>query len=969
MEKITRPERIPEAQGAEALIRGKDWSQSPLGPAGNWSPVLRSYLATVLAAKQPMFVVWGRELSFFYNDAYAPILGAKHPNAMGRPFSEVWSDIWPQFKPIVDRTLADDAQVFEDLPIPMMRNGYPETPYFSFSYTPLRDETNAIAGLFCAATETTAKVAAEREAAAERNRLRQLFEQAPGFMVVLRGPSLVFEMMNTAFLQLVGHRDMIGKPVRDALPEVEGQGFFETLDHAYATVEVFVGRQLRVQLQRQPAAPLETRYVDFVFQPIVDAAGVVTGIFVEGSDVTDTWEAQQALRRERDVSHAARMQADALASERSAILAQLAEGVIVTDAAGAITFVNDAASRIHGVADLQIAPESYATRYNLYTEQGEVFPASELPLARAVLRDEVVTNERWVIKRPDGTRVVAVGSARPLRGLDGAKLGAVLTLRDETARVTAEADLHELNETLENRVTTALAERNLLATLVETTDAFIQVLDLDYRILAVNRACSDEFDRVYGVRPKLGDTYPDLLAAWPGELAAAQGLWSRAFAGEQFTVIEPFGDATRDRPVYEIKFNTLRDEHGAIIGAYQFFYDVTERLRDQERLSQAEEQLRQSQKMEAVGQLTGGIAHDFNNLLQGITGSLEVVQRRVAQGRTEGLDRFISGAVTSANRAAALTHRLLAFSRRQPLDPKPVAANPLLASMEDLLRRTLGDVIDLELVLDDGLWLTLSDANQLENAVLNLAINARDAMPSGGRLTISTSNVDVGRDGDRNMKAGPYIRISVKDEGTGMPPEVVDRAFEPFFTTKPIGEGTGLGLSMIYGFLRQSEGYAQICSEVGQGTTVHLYLPRYTGAATVAQPAAPPDTDPPDAHGEVIVVVEDDPVVRGLIVETLNDLGYCALQARDGSSGLALLEATGRVDLLITDIGLPGLDGRLVAEAARGLHPEVNVLFITGYAENGSVTAGFLGPGMSLLTKPFAMDVLASRIRTIVEGG
>ncbi len=966
---VSMPVALPEFGEMEAMMRNRDWSDSPLGAMESWSPVLRSFLALVMAAKQPMFLAWGPDLCFLYNDGYAPILGAKHPQALGRPFSEVWSDIWPQISPIVAATLSGEAQIFEDLPIPMTRYGHPETPFFSFSYTPLRDDKNAIAGMFCAATETTAKVMAEREAADERMRLRQLFEQAPGFMCVLQGPSHVFEMTNAAYLQLVGHRDLVGMSVLDALPEVEGQGFFEMLAQVYSTGEAFVGRQLQVELQRQPDAPLETRYVDFVYQPILDAMGEVTGIFVEGSDVSENYAAQEALRRERDVSLAARMKADAVAAEQTAILAQLAEGVVVTDAAGAITFVNEAASRIHGVADLQVPPESYSERYNLYTESGEPYPFLDLPLARAVLEDKVVEDARWVIVRPDGTRVVAVGNARPLRGLNDTKIGAVLTLRDETARVTAEANLQELNETLEARVKAALAERNLLATLIETTDAFIQVVDLEYRILAINKAGADEFERVYGRRPNVGDTYGNLLGDRPEELAAVRALWARALAGEQFTVTEPFGDAARDRPYYEFKFSTLRDEYGERIGAYQFVYDVTERLRDQDRLRQAEEQLRQSQKMEAVGQLTGGIAHDFNNLLQGITGSLDVVQKRIAAGRTSELDRFISGAVTSANRAAALTHRLLAFSRRQPLDPKPVDANPLLASMEDLLRRTLGETIELELWLADGLWPTLCDANQLENAVLNLVINARDAMPKGGKLTITTENTDIdGRPGLSNMNTRSHICISVTDTGTGMSRAVMDRAFEPFFTTKPIGDGTGLGLSMIYGFARQSEGHAKIYSKVGQGTTVRLYLPRYNGEKAVADIAVPQPEAKGAQRGEVVVVVEDEPVVRGLIIETLSELGYTALAASDGPAGVQLLTEAERVDLLITDIGLPGTDGRQVADAARLRHPGLPVLFITGYAEKASAAGGFLEPGMSLLTKPFAMDTLAARIRNIIEG-
>ncbi|MFK8252805.1 PAS domain S-box protein [Ancylobacter terrae] len=384
-----------------------------------------------------------------------------------------------------------------------------------------------------------------------------------------------------------------------------------------------------------------------------------------------------------------------------------------------------------------------------------------------------------------------------------------------------------------------------------------------------------------------------------------------------------------------------------------------------------EEALRQSQKMEAVGQLTGGIAHDFNNLLQGITGSLDILGNRIAQGRTDDLTRWLAGAKSSAQRAAALTHRLLAFSRRQPLDPRPVRANPLIASLEDMLRRTLGERIQLELVLAGGLWLTRCDPNQLESAILNLAINARDAMPDGGKLTIETCNAHLDSHyaaRQRDVKPGQYVCICVTDTGIGMSKEIIARAFEPFFTTKPIGQGTGLGLSMIYGFTRQSEGYARIYSEVGHGTTVKLYLPRHRGEEDPEEIATSLRDAPGSDAGEVVLVVEDEAVVRGLIVEVLGELGYRAIEAGDGPKGLEILQSNRRIDLLITDIGLPGLNGRQVADGARVTRPDLKVLFMTGYAENAALASGFLEPGMAMITKPFAMDVLANRIREIIGG-
>jgi PAS domain S-box-containing protein len=399
---------------------------------------------------------------------------------------------------------------------------------------------------------------------------------------------------------------------------------------------------------------------------------------------------------------------------------------------------------------------------------------------------------------------------------------------------------------------------------------------------------------------------------------------------------------------------------------------LEERVKERtQELMRAEEQLRQAQKMEAVGQLTGGIAHDFNNLLAGIVGSLDLMQTRMAHGRTENIERYAKAAMSSAQRAAALTHRLLAFSRRQPLDPKPVNANQLVATMEDLLRRTIGPQHALEIVTAGDLWTTLCDPNQLESAILNLAINARDAMPDGGKLTIETANTHLDNAyaaAQRDVTPGQYVAICVTDTGTGMQPDVIARAFEPFFTTKPLGQGTGLGLSMVYGFAKQSEGHLRIYSEVSQGTTIKIYLPRHRGAAEDELPGEAPTEAPRAEAGETVLVVEDEPVIRDLIVEVLQDLGYRALEAPDGPSGLRILRSRRRIDLLVTDVGLPGLNGRQLADHARETRPDLRVLFITGYAENATLASGFLEPGMEMITKPFAVDALATRIRSIIQG-
>jgi PAS domain S-box-containing protein len=402
---------------------------------------------------------------------------------------------------------------------------------------------------------------------------------------------------------------------------------------------------------------------------------------------------------------------------------------------------------------------------------------------------------------------------------------------------------------------------------------------------------------------------------------------------------------------------------------YAVARDVTAEKAAAERLKATEEALLQSQKMEAVGQLTGGIAHDFNNLLTGIVGSLDLLQTRLDQGRTDNVARYINAAMTSANRAAALTHRLLAFARRQPLIPKSVDVNQLVVSLEDLLRRTIGETIDLEIAALDGLWCTLCDPNQLESALLNLAINARDAMPDGGKLTITTANARLdGMTADTPaLSPGDYICIGVTDSGTGMSAEVAARAFDPFFTTKPIGQGTGLGLSMIYGFARQSNGHVTIDSKLGQGTSVKLYLPRHHGDVA-AEHASAVRAAEHAATGETVLVVEDEPVVRGVIMEMLGEQGYRTLEAVDGPSGLRMLRTNERIDLLVTDVGLPGMNGRQLADQARETRPDLKILFITGYAESVAIADGFLLPGMEMITKPFDLGNLSRRIRAMVSG-
>jgi PAS domain S-box-containing protein len=408
-----------------------------------------------------------------------------------------------------------------------------------------------------------------------------------------------------------------------------------------------------------------------------------------------------------------------------------------------------------------------------------------------------------------------------------------------------------------------------------------------------------------------------------------------------------------------------------IVGFAKVTRDMTERREAQLELERSQQALFQSQKMQAVGQLTGGLAHDFNNLLTGITGSLDLMKARLAQGRVNELDRYITAAQGAASRAATLTHRLLAFSRQQTLAPKVTDANKLIAGMEELIRRTVAPETEIETVFAAGLWPCYCDQNQLENAILNLCINARDAMPEGGRITIETANSWIDRAAaiQRDMPKGQYIAICVTDTGVGMPADVIARAFDPFFTTKPIGKGTGLGLSMIYGFAKQSDGQVRIYSEVGQGTTVKIYLPRYHGEDSANDEVEQQSQSMPvSGAGETVLVVDDEPTVRMLIGDTLEELGYTGIEAGDAAAGLKILQSDARIDLLITDVGLPGgMNGKQMADAARVARPGLKVLFITGYAENAAISNGHLEPGMHVMSKPFAMEHLAMQIRSIIE--
>jgi signal transduction histidine kinase/FixJ family two-component response regulator len=545
---------------------------------------------------------------------------------------------------------------------------------------------------------------------------------------------------------------------------------------------------------------------------------------------------------------------------------------------------------------------------------------------------------------------------------DGLRL--IGAMREITAERRIAEDLRQMNESLERRVAEAVAERQLWADMFEGSDDPVAAVDKDLRFIAMNEAYGRICARLFGVRFQIGDSIEDALAHMPAARDAAAGLWRRALAGEVIDIPRS-GEADPSGSFFDIKMSPLR-RHGVIIGAYQYSRDVTPRVRAQLRLRETQAALQRAQKMEALGQLTGGVAHDFNNLLQVVSGNLQLLSKDVAGN--ERAEQRVRNALSGVARGAKLASQLLAFGRRQALEPRPCNLARFLQGMDDMLRRTLGEEVELETVISGGLWNTLIDPGQLENAILNLAINARDAMAGVGRLTLEAGNAFLDDEYARlheDVTPGQYVMVAVTDTGCGMTREVMDRVFEPFFSTKPEGQGTGLGLSMVYGLIKQSHGHVKIYSEAGEGTTIKLYLPR----ALQAEEVLPDPASAPAVGGEeTILVVEDDEQVCETAVALLTDLGYRVLKARDAASALVVVESGVSIDLIFTDVVMPGpVRSPELAARARERIPGVAVLFTSGYTENAIVHGGRLDPGVELLSKPYTREALARKVRHVLR--
>jgi PAS domain S-box-containing protein len=600
-------------------------------------------------------------------------------------------------------------------------------------------------------------------------------------------------------------------------------------------------------------------------------------------------------------------------------------------------------------------------------------PAQRMAYVEQLRRDGMVTDYPARLRRSNGDIIDVEASANILE-IDG-ELILVAIVKDVTERKRAEqelrdreAALRQLNETLEQRVQERTAQLRTsearIRSIFETSYQFMGLLAPDGTLLDANHASLEgigaRLDDVVG-RPLWDTPWFNATPGMPEKVrASVQAVAKGATVRHEITVNLPTGMRT-----FDFSMRPIVDANGNVTGIVPEAVEITERR-------QAEEALRQAQKMEAVGQLTGGLAHDFNNLLAGVVGNLQLMRVRLAQGSIGSLAGYIDSAEAVADRAAALTHRLLAFSRRQTLDSKITNVNQLVTSMRELIQRTVGPAVQVNTVLAEDAWNTMCDAHQLESALLNLAINARDAMPMGGRLTIETNNsilheTKIAR--QEGVAPGEYVTISVTDTGTGMSADVIARAFDPFFTTKPIGQGTGLGLSMIFGFIKQSGGYVRIHSDPGVGTTVRIHLPMHAGEAQDDAGTKKAIAAVPAAVRASILLVDDEAPLRMLLAEMLSEAGYTVIEAADGHEGLNMLQSQQHIDLLISDVGLPGnMNGRQMVDAARALRPDLKVVFITGYAEHAVIGNGALESGMQVMIKPFPLDAFLAKVSSLLEG-
>ncbi len=973
-------------------IRTHPWAATPFGEIETWPDRLRFVLDMALASSFPTAIYWGPELRLLYNDAWAPIPAERHPWALGRPGAEVWADIWDVVGPQIEAVLASGRGFATyDQHLRMVRDGVPCDTWWNYSFTAIRGDDGQVLGVLNQGNETTRVVLAERARRREVERLRELFDQAPAAVALVTGPRHVFEFANPAYQQLIGGREILGRPVADALPEVIEQGYGTLLDRVFRTGETYRADNTPVLLQRSADEPREQRILDFVYQPVRGADGRVSGIFVSANDVTQRARAEEAARASAEELREA--------TETQAFLYTLAEHLRQLDSQDAILRETAAALARHLGADRVgfYRVDGDVLRLGACTTDGRL-PALGGTLPITTLTDAVVDRYRGgrtlivtdAARDPQlaGTQFSALTPAAigvPL--LRGGEWVATLYVNHADPRAWQEDEVAFV-EGVAEIAWDAVERATALGALRESEEKFRAIANSIDQMVWSTRPDGhhDYFNRRWseftGLPPGASEGGRWIDSIHPDDRARTDTRWQACLrTGETYHIEYRLRHRSGIYRWVLARAKPMRDPGGQISRWFGTCTDIQEivdarevlaRSREEleaavrertERLMAAEEQLRQAQKMEAVGQLTGGIAHDFNNMLAVVIGGLDLLERRLRQGRTD-VGRYLDAARDGATRAAALTQRLLAFSRRQPLAPRRIDANAMIGGMIDLLVRTLGEGVVVETKPGLGLRAALADPNQLENALLNLCVNARDAMPEGGLLTLATRNATLtaAQVAGWGIDPGDYVEIAVADTGTGMPPDVAARAFDPFFTTKGVGKGTGLGLSQVYGFVTQSGGSVRIESAPGAGTTVRLFLPAQPGVA--AQPGPPPER-PPFAGarpGEVVLVVEDEERVRTFSTEALRELGYQVIEAASPAEALRILDMGRPVSLLFSDVVMPEMNGHALAHEARRRLPALRVLLTSGYAPE-SVEAD----RADILPKPFDVDQLARRVRAVLD--
>ena len=984
-------------------IRETDWAAHPLGPHEHWPEPLRIALGIALGSSFPTAVYWGSELHLLYNDAWQPVAGHRHPWAMGRPAAEVWPDIWSVVGPQFEAVLAE-GQAFAtyDQMLPMERDGAPAETYWNYSLSPIRDEDGRIIGVFNQGNETTAIILAERSRSVEATLLRESQER---LQLALESSMSIGTWdwdvaadrvtADERFAKLYGVDPEVARDGADittffgAIHPEDLSQVKEAIDTTLTRGEPFIAEYRLVQ---QDGSLL---WVTAQGRATFDASGRPVRFPGISFDITK--------RREAEI--AARVAATdlALANEAQAFTFRLAERLRSLDGASAILRLS--ATTLGGrlgadrVGFYRVAPDDMAQFLTCWTSERLPPLTGTIPLA-----DFGVTN----VERYRAGETLVFDDYRTDPGLRGTRIGqlagsgvgvplrrgghwAATLYANHAAPHHWSVDEVALIEAVAEITWDAVDRANAVAALRESEEKF--------------RAIANSIDQM--VWSTLPDGYHDYYnerwydftgvphgstdgEAWDGvfhpeDRPRAWAAWQHSLAtGERYRIEYRLRDRTGDYRWVLGSAQPVRDEDGRITRWFGTCTDIQEIVEAREVLARsraeledaivertdqlmaAEEQLRQAHKMEAVGQLTGGIAHDFNNMLAVVIGALDLLERRVAQGRSD-VGRYVEAARDGANRAAALTQRLLSFSRQSPLAPAPIDLNAMAETMIDLLSRTLGEGISVDTELGDDLWLATADRGQLENAIVNLAVNARDAMPRGGRLTIATANVplDQGSAIAAGLTAGDYVRIAVRDTGVGMDKTVAAKAFDPFFTTKSVGKGTGLGLSQVFGFVRQSGGHITIETAPGSGTSVAILLPRDVSDIVPAPTVAAIRTARGGSRDEIVLVVEDEERVRNYSVEALRELGYTVVHASDGPSALRIIDTGQPISLLFTDVVMPEMTGRELADAASARLPGLRILYTSGYTRDAVEREG--AAAHAVLGKPFDIAALAERVRATLD--